>query len=106
MLNEKYGRYPLDRALAPYTCGLSGEEYSATEVRDRVDKLARGLSKELGFKPNQGTEWDKVIGIFGVNAVGFCQSLSCTFQIWRQGLLLLLGGSTWHNYGRLKVGYL
>ena len=69
MLNEKYGRHPFDDARPLFTCGLSGTEYSALEVRDRVDKLARGLSKELGWLPNEGTEWDKVIGIFSLNTV-------------------------------------
>lgn len=70
MLNEQYGRHPLHHSRQPFTCGLTGFGYSALEVRDRVDKLARALSKELGWKPNEGTEWDKVIGIFSVNAVG------------------------------------
>ncbi len=70
MLNEQYGRYPLQYARQPFTCGLTGFGYSALEVRDRVDKLARALSKELGWRPNEGTEWDKVIGIFSVNTVG------------------------------------
>lgn len=69
MLNEQYGRYPLQEARAPFACGLSGAEYSALEVRDRVDKLAKALSKELGWSPNEGTEWDKVIGIFSLNTV-------------------------------------
>lgn len=70
MLDEQYGRYPLRHARQPFTCGLTGFGYSALEVRDRVDKLARALSKELGWRPNEGTEWDKVIGIFSVNTVG------------------------------------
>lgn len=69
MLNEQYGRYPLHHARQPFTCGLTGFGYSALEVRDRVDKLARALSKELGWRPNEGTEWDKVIGIFSVNTI-------------------------------------
>ena len=69
MMNEKYGRHPLHHAKPPFTCGLTGFEYSALEVRDRVDKLSRGLSKELGWMPNQGTEWDKVIGVFSLNTV-------------------------------------
>ena len=36
---------------------------------DRVDHLARALSKEFGWEPNKGTEWDKVIGIFALNTV-------------------------------------
>lgn len=70
MLDENYGRYPLGYSLDPFTCGLSGKTYSALDVRDRVEYLASGLSKELGFKPNEGTEWDKVIGVFSVNTVG------------------------------------
>lgn len=69
MLNEDYGRHPLHHARPPFTCGLSGAEYSALEVRDRVEKLTRGLSKELGWHPNKGTEWDKVIGIFSLNTI-------------------------------------
>jgi len=69
MLDENYGRYPLGYSEAPFTCGLSGKSYSALEVKERVDLLARGLSKELGFHPNQGTEYDKVIGVFSVNTV-------------------------------------
>lgn len=70
MLNESYGRHPLGYAKAPYTCGLSGAEYSALEVQERVENLAKGLAKEFGWHPNQGTEWDKVIGVFTFNTVG------------------------------------
>lgn len=69
MLNEKYGRHPLRFSRAPFTCGLTGVEYSAVDVCNRVDKLARSLSKELGWSPNSGTEWDKVAGVFSVNTV-------------------------------------
>lgn len=69
MFNEKYGRHPLAQSKPPFTCGLDGTEYSAIEVRERVDKLARALSQELGWTVNQGTEWDKVAGIFSVNTI-------------------------------------
>lgn len=69
MLDEKWGRYPMRHSRPPFTCGLSGLEYSVFEVRDRVNALARALSKELGWKPNEGTEWDKVIAIFSLNTV-------------------------------------
>lgn len=36
---------------------------------DRVESLAKGLAKEFGWSPNQGTEWDKVVGIFALNTV-------------------------------------
>ena len=79
MLNEDYGRHPLDHARPPFTCGLSGAEYSALEVRNRVENLAKGLSKELGWHPNKGTEWDKVIGVFSLNTVrsSIAYSIDC-----------------------------
>ena len=69
MLNEEYGRHPLHHARPPFTCGLSGAEYSALEVRDRVEKLARGLANDLSWHPNKGTEWDKVVAVFSLNTV-------------------------------------
>ncbi len=48
---------------------MTGKTYTISEVKDRVDKLARGLSKELGLQPNKGSEWDKVIAVFSVNTV-------------------------------------
>lgn len=69
MLDERYGRHPLSISRPPFTCGLSGVGYSALEVKDRVDKLAKALSKELGWEPNKGTEWDKVAGVFSVNTI-------------------------------------
>jgi hypothetical protein len=69
MLDESYGRSSLSSSLHPFTCGLSGKTYSWFEVRDRVEFLARALAKEFGWNPNQGTEWDKVVGCFLLNTV-------------------------------------
>ncbi|KAF2846727.1 phenylacetyl-CoA ligase-like protein [Plenodomus tracheiphilus IPT5] len=69
MLDEIYGRHPLGYSNNPFTCGLTGKTYNSLDVRDRVDYLARGLAKELGFEPNKGTEWDKVIAVFSVNTL-------------------------------------
>lgn len=69
MLDENYGRHPLGYANNPFTCGLTGKTYNSLDVRDRVDWLARGLAKELGFAPNKGSEWDKVIAVFSVNTL-------------------------------------
>lgn len=52
-----------------FTCGVTGKSYSALEVKERVDYLARGLAKELGWQPNQGSEWDKVVGVFSANTL-------------------------------------
>ena len=72
MLKDSYRGLPTQQSRDPFTCGLSGLSYSAAEVVDRVDYLARALSKELGWHPNQGTEWDKVVGIFALNTVWCC----------------------------------
>lgn len=69
VLDENYERHPLGYSHAPFTCGLSGKSYSAIDVRERVDYLARGLAKELGFEPNTGSEWDKVIAVYSLNTV-------------------------------------
>jgi hypothetical protein len=69
LLDERYGRHPLGYSKPMFTCGVTGKEYSALDVKERVDYLARGLAKELGWSPNKGTEWDKVVGIFAVNTV-------------------------------------
>ena len=69
MLDECYGRCPLRLSYPPFTCGISGRSYSALEVADRVDHLASAIGKEFGWQPNQGSEWDKVVGIFSLNAV-------------------------------------
>jgi hypothetical protein len=75
MLEEHFGRYPLGYSRPPFICGLTGEGLSALDVKDRVDYLARGLAKELGWSPNKGTEWDKVVGVFSVNNVRFNRAL-------------------------------
>ena len=69
MLDERHGRYPLKDSKPPFTCGLTGREYSAIEVRERVENLAKGLAQEFNWHPYKGTEWDKVIGVFTVNTV-------------------------------------
>ncbi|KAF2175773.1 acetyl-CoA synthetase-like protein [Zopfia rhizophila CBS 207.26] len=69
ILEEHYGRHPLGYSKPPFTCGLSGKNYSALEVRERVDYLARGLAKEFGWHPNKGSEWDKVVAVFSVNTL-------------------------------------
>ncbi|RMZ73624.1 phenylacetyl- ligase [Pyrenophora seminiperda CCB06] len=69
ILNDLYGRHPLGYSHNPFTCGLTGKTYTALEVQERVDYLARGLAKELDFDPNKGTEWDKVIAVFSVNTI-------------------------------------
>ncbi|KAM0134725.1 hypothetical protein ACHAP3_005280 [Botrytis cinerea] len=71
MLNEKHGRKPFKSSRNPFTCGITGKTYTVSEQAQRVEHLARALSKELGWQPNAGTEWDKVMGIFSLNSIDF-----------------------------------
>lgn len=71
MTNEKYGRQPLARSRNPFTCGLTGKTYTALEQMERVDLLARAMGKRMGWTPNEGTAWDKVVCVFSLNTVGY-----------------------------------
>nr|POF06983.1 acyl-coa ligase easd [Quercus suber] len=71
MFDEKYGRLPIAHSRAPFTCGLTGKTYSVPEVQQRVDHLSRALCKEFGFKPDHGSEWDKVIACFSLNTIDY-----------------------------------
>lgn len=70
MSNEEYGRFPIAQSRNPYTCGLTGKTYTTAEVIQREDYLARAIGHELRLDPVEGTEWDKVIGLFSLNTVG------------------------------------
>jgi hypothetical protein len=69
IFDSKYGRLPLEESRPFFTCAISGQSYKPTEVKERVDYLARALSDELGWLPNDGTEFDKVVGVFSANTV-------------------------------------
>lgn len=69
MVNERYGRHAFKTSKNPYTCGLTGKTYSATEVTERIDHLARALKLRLRFSPTEDTEWDRVVALYSVNTV-------------------------------------
>lgn len=69
MLDDRYGRVPIAKSRPFFICGLSGKKVTGAEVSERVDYLARALAKEFHWSPNEGTEWDKVCGVFSLNAV-------------------------------------
>lgn len=103
ILDENYDRHPLGYSRPPFTCGLTGKQYSALEVKERVGFLARGLSHELGFLPNQGTEWDKVIGVFSINTVStVIQLLAARLLILPQIDTLTLAWAT-HRIGGIQT---
>ncbi|KAJ5794632.1 phenylacetyl-CoA ligase pclA-Penicillium chrysogenum [Penicillium paradoxum] len=85
MLNEKHGRRPHANSQDPYTCGFTGKSYSSQEVATRVDFLARSLSKEFGWAPNEGSEWDKTLAVFTVNTI---DSLPLFWAVHRLGGVL------------------
>jgi hypothetical protein len=74
--DEQYGRRPISQSWDPYTCGLSGKTITAKQQVDRVEPLARALAKEFGWKVNQGTEYEKVAGVFAFNTVSYNKSHS------------------------------
>ncbi|KAF1822264.1 amp dependent CoA ligase [Dissoconium aciculare CBS 342.82] len=71
MLSEQHGRHPLGLSRPPFTCALSGKSYSATQLAERVDHLARALCDELGFDPHKGSEWEKVVAIYSLNTIDY-----------------------------------
>ncbi|KAF2165417.1 hypothetical protein M409DRAFT_67248 [Zasmidium cellare ATCC 36951] len=71
MFDEHYGRHPLGYSRPPFSCALTGRQFSALEMKERVDHLSRALCKEFGFKPNEGSEWDKVVGVFSLNTIDY-----------------------------------
>jgi hypothetical protein len=66
---DNYGRHSKFTSKPPFTCGSTGKAYSVSEVAERIEYLARALSRELGWSVNEGDEMDKVIGIFSHNSV-------------------------------------
>lgn len=83
MMNNEHLPCSLERARNPFTCGISGRTFTALQQKERVDILKRSLSKELGFKVNEGTEWDKVVGIYAFNTVSetlLFSSYSCQLE--------------------------
>ncbi|KAK2813974.1 hypothetical protein FQN50_000378 [Emmonsiellopsis sp. PD_5] len=69
LLDEKHGRAPYDSSKAPFIWGTSAAGYTAVETRQRVEGLARGLSQQLGWYPNGGSEWEKIVAVFAPNHI-------------------------------------
>jgi hypothetical protein len=69
LYDERYGRHPIATSRNPYTCGITGKSYTTIEAKERTELIARGISKLMGWKPNEGTAWEKVIGVFSFNTV-------------------------------------
>ncbi|KAG4273450.1 hypothetical protein FPRO04_14553 [Fusarium proliferatum] len=68
---EKAGRKSFETSKNPYTCGVTGKSRTAAQVAQRVDFLARGLAKNVGFDPHDGTAWDRVVAIYALNTIDY-----------------------------------
>lgn len=64
-----------ERPNGKLVCASTGTTFSMQDVRERVESLARSLCHEFKWQPNEGTPWDKVVGVFSLNAV--CSSTPC-----------------------------
>lgn len=71
MLKERHGRKAISKSLDSYVCGISGVRLTAQQQKDNVEWLARSLSRTMGWKVNEGSEFDKVVAIFALNNVSF-----------------------------------
>ncbi|CAF3581295.1 hypothetical protein FGSG_05761 [Fusarium graminearum PH-1] len=71
MKNEKYGRCPIAKSRHPFTCGITKRSYSAPQVFERSEFVARALAKRLQWQPNEGTPWDKVLAVFSLNTIDY-----------------------------------
>ncbi|KEF61865.1 uncharacterized protein A1O9_03436 [Exophiala aquamarina CBS 119918] len=69
MLDEQYGRRPYSESWDTYTCALSGRSITASQQKEHVEKLSRALAQQFGWKVNEGTEYDKVVGVFALNTI-------------------------------------
>ncbi|KIW85454.1 hypothetical protein Z517_00844 [Fonsecaea pedrosoi CBS 271.37] len=71
VLDPRYGRLNEQMSHPAFTCGVTGETYTVNETRKRVEYLAMGLSKTLGWHPNTGCQVDKVAVIYASNSVDY-----------------------------------
>ncbi|KAI8664708.1 hypothetical protein NCS56_00904500 [Fusarium sp. Ph1] len=69
--NEKYGRCPIARSRNPFTCSVTGKSFTASQMIEREEYLARAIAQNLGYDPHEGTEWDRVIAVFSLNTVDY-----------------------------------
>lgn len=69
MFDEQYGRAPIAQSKDAYICGLTGKKVSAKQQKLDYTYLARALAKEFGWKVNEGTEYNKVCGVFALNTI-------------------------------------
>ncbi|KND86884.1 4-coumarate--CoA ligase 3 [Tolypocladium ophioglossoides CBS 100239] len=68
--SAKYGRrHSLSASKPPFVCGVTGQSYSAVEVSERIELLARGLASELEWQVNEADAFDKTLAVFSLNTI-------------------------------------
>ena len=69
VVERKHRLYEWSTDKPMIVCALSGKSYTINDVKNRVSNLSKGLSNRLGWSPNQGSVWKKVVGILSYNTV-------------------------------------
>lgn len=69
MFDEKHGRAPYSSSKDAYICGITGKKITPQQQKENYIYLARALAKEFGWRVNEGTEYDKVCGVFALNTI-------------------------------------
>jgi hypothetical protein len=59
----------VEKSKNPFTCGITGKTYTASETFARSDCIAKALAKRCGWTVTTDTPWDKVVGVFALNTV-------------------------------------
>ncbi|GFF58215.1 4-coumarate--CoA ligase-like 2 [Aspergillus udagawae] len=65
------GRTASSEEETAFVDGISGTSYAIKTVRQRVEHLARGLGQRLGWSPDSGSPWDKVVAIYSLNTIDY-----------------------------------
>lgn len=67
--NEKWRPVSLKEARPPLSDAHGRSRHSSLQVLERIDFLARGFGRLLDWRPDDGDDWRKVMGIFALNTV-------------------------------------
>ncbi|PVH90315.1 acetyl-CoA synthetase-like protein [Periconia macrospinosa] len=68
---EEHGRCQFRDSRNPFTCGLSAKTRSPIEVKARIEYLAKGIGKVMGWAPNTRSEWEKVVSVYSMNHIDY-----------------------------------
>jgi hypothetical protein len=63
------GRRATGSTRLPLVCAETGKRYTADEIGEKVEILARALCQDLGWSPNHGSAQEKVVAILSENSV-------------------------------------